>query len=237
MDLAKLMQKDKSHYGIEAASSDKWKSSRNKLNSLYNSEKYFFKPLMKKSFSFLDLGCAVGGFYNILKKNKNSFKYFGYDVSPEMISGAKKNFNKINFNLYNGKTISRGKASVDMCFSFGTLHHTTNFYSLIDQMVKISKKYVLFDLRFTNNQSIIDKKNSQQYFYYKKKIISKIQYNIINLENFLLKMEKYKKKYSIEIYGYPHKPNKTVTTKYKKVITACVLIDKTKKNKIKIKIK
>ena len=47
------MQKDKSHYGIEAATSDKWNSSRNELDSLYKSEKYFFKPLIKKSFSFL----------------------------------------------------------------------------------------------------------------------------------------------------------------------------------------
>ena len=148
-----LMQKDKSHYGIEAATSNKWKSSRNELNSLYKSEKHFFKPLLKKSFSFLDLGCAVGGFYNILKKNKRSFKYFGYDVSPEMISAAKKNFNKVNFNLYNGKTISKGRATVDMCFSFGTLHHTNNFYSLINQMIKISKKYVLFDLRIATNTS------------------------------------------------------------------------------------
>ena len=231
------MQKDKSHYGIEAATSDKWNSSRNELVSLYKSEKYFFEPLIKKSSSFLDLGYAAGGFYNILKKNKRSFKYFGYDVSPEMILNAKKNFNKANFYLYNGKTIKKAKATLDMCFSFGTLHHTSNFYSLIDQMVKISKKYVLFDLRFTNNQSLINKKNSQQYFFYKKKMISKIQYNIINFDNFLLRMEKYKKRYSIEIYGYSHKPNKTVNTKYNKVITASVLIDKTKKKKTKINIK
>ena len=58
-----------------------------------------------------------------------------------MISRAKKNFDQVNFNLYNGKTIKKPKASLDMCFSFGTLHHTSNFYDLIDQMVKISKKY------------------------------------------------------------------------------------------------
>ena len=84
------MQKDKSHYGIEAAVSNKWKSSRNKISDLYKSEKFFFKPLLKKSSSFLDLGCATGGFYNILKRNKNSFKYSGFDVSPEMIFNAKK---------------------------------------------------------------------------------------------------------------------------------------------------
>ena len=154
-----------------------------------------------------------------------------------MIFNAKKYFKKANFNLYNGKNIKKPSRSVDMCFSFGTLHHASNFYSLIDQMIKISKKYVLFDLRFTDKKSLIDTKNSQQYFFYNGKAISKIQYNVINLEDFLLKMQKYKKKYSIEIYGYPHKPNKTVITKYEKVITASILIDKTKKKELSIHIK
>jgi ubiquinone/menaquinone biosynthesis C-methylase UbiE len=230
-------KEDKSHYGIEAIVSSKWVSSRNKISDLYESEKFFFKPFIKKSSSFLDLGCATGGFYNILKKQKNSFKYSGYDVSQEMILNAKKNFNKVNFNLYNGKTIKKKKNSVDMCFSFGTLHHVSNFYNLIDQMIKISKKYILFDLRFTNKKSLINTKNSQQYFFHKNKIVSKIQYNVINLELFLSKMEKYKKKYSVNIYGYPHKPNKTVKTKYNEVITACILINKTENKKLIIDIK
>ena len=50
-------------------------------------------------------------------------------------------------------------------------------------------------------------------------------------------MEKYKKKYSVNIYGYPHKPNKTVKTKYNEIITACILINKTENKKLIIDIK
>ena len=54
-----LKTKDITHYGIQSKYSDLWNKTRSKIKDLYNSERYFFLPLLKKSSSFLDLGCAL----------------------------------------------------------------------------------------------------------------------------------------------------------------------------------
>ena len=232
-----LKTKDITHYGIQSKYSDLWNKTRSKIKDLYNSERYFFLPLLKKSSSFLDLGCATGGFYNIIRNKKNNFEYYGYDVSQNMIRAAKKKYNNGIFKVYDGNKIGHKKKSVDFCFSFGTLHHTENYLNLIDQMIKVSKRYIVFDLRFTKDKSLINNKKSYQSFFYTKKKYSRIQYNVINFENFINSIKPYSKKYAVKIYGYNHLPNKTVTTKYKKVITASVFIDKGKSEKIKIILK
>ena len=104
-------------------------------------------------------------------------------------------------------------------------------------MIKVSKRYIVFDLRFTKDKSLINNKKSYQSFFYTKKKYSRIQYNVINFENFINDIKPYSKKYAVKIYGYNHSPNITVTTKYKKVITASVFIDKGKSEKIKIILK
>ena len=43
--------------------------------------------------------------------------------------------------------------------------------------------------------------------------------------------------YSLNLFGYEHKPAKSVTTKYKNVIMTSVLIDKTRKFELKIDLK
>ena len=92
-------------------------------------------------------------------------------------------------------------------------------------------------MRFTYNRSLVNCKNSYQSFFYSNNKCSKIQYNVINIKSFLKELKKITKKYSIQIYGYKHSPNKTVKTKYTKVITAAVLIDKTCNKNLKINIK
>ena len=62
--------KDKTHYGIDNKITKKWSHSRNNIKDLYKSEKYFFIKLLRNVNSFLDIGCAGGGFFKIIRKFK-----------------------------------------------------------------------------------------------------------------------------------------------------------------------
>ena len=44
---------------------------------LYKSEKYFFIKLLRNVNSFLDIGCAGGGFFKIIRKFKKSKRNYG----------------------------------------------------------------------------------------------------------------------------------------------------------------
>tara|TARA_Y100000591_G_C21786879_1_gene674310 strand:- start:1021 stop:1317 length:297 start_codon:yes stop_codon:yes gene_type:complete len=57
-------------YYSNKQSIDFYKNNRNKVKHLYRSEKKFFIKAAKKSNSFLDLGCALGGFINIIHEIK-----------------------------------------------------------------------------------------------------------------------------------------------------------------------
>lgn len=48
----------------------------------------------KKEFSLLDFGCGYGEYFNYLNSFYTDFKYFGFDLSKEMIIQAKKLNNK-----------------------------------------------------------------------------------------------------------------------------------------------
>ena len=53
---------------------------RKNYNSLYIGEKILLDQYFKKNYSVLDIGCAQGGFINILKKiNKKNYLTYGFD--------------------------------------------------------------------------------------------------------------------------------------------------------------
>lgn len=62
------------------------------------------KVILEKTFSISDIGCGYGKYYEFLEKREKCFKYFGYDLSSEMVKSANSLygyytnviFNKIN---------------------------------------------------------------------------------------------------------------------------------------------
>jgi SAM-dependent methyltransferase len=50
-----------------------------------------FESCKKQHFSVLDFGCGFGAYKEFLLKNRISCEYYGFDISPEMISNAKLN--------------------------------------------------------------------------------------------------------------------------------------------------
>ena len=51
--------------------------------------------------SVLDVGCGFGDFYAYFERQNYKFSYMGYDVSPKILSIAKKKYPKASFELYN----------------------------------------------------------------------------------------------------------------------------------------
>ena len=230
--------KDKSPYGSDQDSLNYWTFNRNKISDLYKSEKKFFLGKIRKSNSFLDYGCAAGGFCEIINSvKKKNYKYTGIDVSNNLISIARQKYPKYTFKVSNGKTFPSRISKHDLTFSFGTLHHSDHYLKIITQMLKIAKKYTLFDLRFTPYKSLINRKISFQKIKFGKNFIKKniISYNILNFREFVNDIMKItSKKYGIAVYGYYHKPHINVVTPYKKITMATILIDKLNKFNLKI---
>ena len=72
----------------------KFFSKEKKKKDIYPGENLFLSRVLFENCSILDIGCAQGGFYKILKSFVKSFRYTGIDTSEKMIFKAKKNIQK-----------------------------------------------------------------------------------------------------------------------------------------------
>ena len=203
-------------------------SERKKKDDLYLGEKFFLTKLLFERCSILDIGCAQGGFYKILRSYLKLFSYTGVDSSERMILEAKRKYPKANFHLIKNNDFKKLKKKYDIVIIYGVLHLTPQWKQILINSKNIYKKFLLFDLRETNLKTI-NNKISQSYlsFNHKKKI--KIPYNIINSSessSFL------KKKFNLNIYrfSYDGKISNLAKSKIRNVEFANYCISKKKLN-------
>jgi len=184
-------------------------NNRSTFNSLYRGEKYLISKYVKKNDTVLDIGCAQGGLFKILKKKFGNIDYTGLDFNKEMINLAKKKIDKKNFFLFKGKNYySFFKKKFDVVIIFGILHLNPNWKSILINAYKVAKKRVLFDLRFASNQNSNLKNYLSLNFDNKKSKKFAIPYLLLEKKE-TIKFFKGKFRNSIfDNYSYAGKPSK-----------------------------
>ena len=224
----------KTAYGENQSSIKYWQNNRNKLSDLYPSERYFLESDLENVESVLDVGCAAGGSYSFCLEANYSLNYTGIDVSESLISMASEIHTDATFIHYEGYSLPFPENHFDIVFSLGVLHHLRHWKSIIEQMVKLSKKYTIFDLRLTDNETLDEPNEYYQKIAFGEKWDGKtaISYIVVNI-NELIKFfqEKFLKGgYRIESYGYFAKPTNLSNIPYDEVFMCCIRIEKKSKS-------
>ena len=143
--------------------------SRSNYKDLYEGEKFLIKKYIKNNSTVLDIGCAQGGMSRILKKKFSKIKYTGLDFNKKMIDIAKKKNPDHNFYFYTGTNYKNFfKKKFDVVIIFGILHLNKNWKKILYNASKITKKFILFDLR-ENFKNKTTKKNFYLHLDFKKK--------------------------------------------------------------------
>ena len=206
-----------------------YKKNRSKIKHLYNSERFFFTKIAKKSNSFLDVGCALGNFVKIIKKlKKENFEYMGLDNQASLIKLAKKKFPHKKFYLIKNHHFPSNK-KFDLVFCFGTLHHISNWKKYLLSMKNRTNTYLLFDLRLPNQNTINSNKQFQKITFGRKwDGKSKIRYITIKKRELDLFLKKNFKDFKIKFKQYIHKVGEGYVGIHKKVIMTTILCEKTK---------
>jgi 2-polyprenyl-3-methyl-5-hydroxy-6-metoxy-1,4-benzoquinol methylase len=223
------MHDDNSAYGKNKDSIIYWEGNRNQVDDLYPSEKHFFLPTIKKSLSVLDVGCAAGGFADIVYEINPEASYTGIDVSANLIKSAKKRHPEAYFYLYDGVTFPDKLGLFDLVYSFGVLHHVDDWHGIVKQMLSFTKKHVLFDLRLTSDSTINNIMKSYQKICFNGEWDGKtiISYNINNIGEVIQKLMLITDKDDkIDIYGYLAPPTKLAVTTQETVTMASIYIEK-----------
>jgi ubiquinone/menaquinone biosynthesis C-methylase UbiE len=175
---------------------DFYSKNRNKLSHLYDSEKIPLNSINKKKVnSILDYGCAVGGFYEIFKIffNKNIL-YHGLDTEKKIIEAAQKKYLRQTKNKFS--VIKKGKIKIksnnfSLTFSTGVLNHNLDYKKIINELIRISKKYTFIDSpRVHLAKSFVGKLNLTKRFPSGIKKNNIVNNYTINFEDYLIFLKK-----------------------------------------------
>ncbi len=123
-----------------------YEQERSEAGQLYASEKKLLPKALRSCRTVLDVGCAAGGFMDILSGLKTGLEYTGIDISPEMIETAARRHPKGHFRVSDGGSLPFADGSFDLVLSTGVLHHNPNYQEILKEMYRVARKGCLWDL-------------------------------------------------------------------------------------------
>lgn len=207
-----------------------WKKCRKTLADLYPSERFFFQRTIKESKNVLDIGCAAGGSLLFCREANPNIIYTGIDVSQSLISAARDRFfheKNAEFYYYKGDRLQFESDSTDLVFSFGVFHHLPQWEELLAEAFRVSRKFVLIDLRLSPTQTVTNINQSYQRMaagdLWDGQTIT--HYNVISRDDLILAISKFPCR--AEIFGYWGSPTVLAHTPFEKLVMASVLLTKT----------
>lgn len=99
---------------------------------------------LNKNAKILDVGCGEGRTLEYFR-DMNFMDIYGVDVSPDAINAAVAKGFKKNKQVFvmDGQKLKFKNKYFDVVFSEGLLEHFTDFSKFVNEMVRVSKKYVV----------------------------------------------------------------------------------------------
>lgn len=131
---------------------------RDTTTEVYPSEWFFLKDCLHEGISVLDVGCAQGGFCNVLAEHLQTFSYTGIDINPSMIDRARLRHPGHEFLCLPEADFSAlGERSFDLVLVLGILHLHESWRQTLAGAWTHCGQVLLCDLRETSGPTIEDK--------------------------------------------------------------------------------
>lgn len=206
------------------------KLNRENLENLYPSESWAIYRLIADSNSTLDLGCGNGAMSQIVKKINKKCKYFGVDHQKELINLADRKYTNSKFFASDlNKFLSAHKKHYDTVMLWSVIKSFKNWRKIISSSLKLSKKYLVFDVRVVKKKvEIFNVKNLNATYSNVKGSQLYLGYNV--LKNFLKNIKNDNINFEIVAYNSPWGNNVYFKNRnYEKTFIVTVVIKKFKK--------
>ena len=115
-----------------------WRYTNNKRKKLENN---LFKKFIRPGNKILDIGCGNGFFLKrIYESFDDTIKYFGIDISKEVINIATNYFNKAKYFVNPGEILPFENNSFDYIQIISTLWHVSNQEKVLEEAYRVLKK-------------------------------------------------------------------------------------------------
>jgi ubiquinone/menaquinone biosynthesis C-methylase UbiE len=198
---------------------------RNKLDDLFESERRFINEFIEGGASCLDIGCALGGMFDILSGLQSGVKYTGIDISPKLLTEAERLHPAASFLVHDGARLPFGDRSYSRVITLGTTVHDQSYRQLVAEAWRVTDEKLFFDIRITPNPEL----RSLSEGYVEDGAGMRYPYVVANAQDLFAWMAQLPDLGTIKAYGYWGTANTetTLPPAYAEICMTCVLLEKT----------
>ncbi len=131
---------------------------RHRYSDLLPIEKKMLPNLVRDHASVLDVGCASGGMFNIMRGFNPDLRYVGVDLSETALSYARQRYPEVEFIHGDAADLPFDDHSFALVHSRGVLCHAPDWKPLLHEMLRVASVSVLFDVRLSTKARVVSHK-------------------------------------------------------------------------------
>ena len=174
----------------------------------------------------LDVGCASGGFFNIMRSFEPHIEYTGIDLSDKAVGLATVRYPEARFMITTGFRLPFQDNNFDIVHCTSVFNNEPNYQEMLEEMYRVSNRFVLVDIRLSKDLGK-QLKSVYNIQFNSEKIEATVPYVVNDADevvNFILQLKPSPK--ALYGTGYFHQVSKDVETPYDDVCMAVLLIQK-----------
>lgn len=126
---------------------DYYYQNRHEASDLYPSEKIFLPRVLFPGAKVLDVGCASGGFFNIMRSYEPHIEYTGIDLSEKAVALARERYPEAEFIVTEGFTLPFETNTFDIVHCTSVFNNEPNYQEMLAEMYRVTNRFVLADIR------------------------------------------------------------------------------------------
>lgn len=126
---------------------------RHEPTDLYPSERVFLPRVLFPGAKVLDVGCASGGFFNIMRSMEPLIYYTGIDISEPSIELAKQKYPDARFLIADGLQIPFDAGEFDLVHCTSVLVNDSRHHEWLSELYRVTNRFVIVDIRLLKGAS------------------------------------------------------------------------------------
>ena len=202
---------------------------RQEVTDLYPSERVFLPRVLFPGAKVLDVGCASGGFFNIMRSLEPKIDYTGIDMAEPAIELAKEKYPEARFLATDGVGIPFEDGTFDLVHCTSVLVIEPRYKELLREMYRVSNRFVLVDIRLLKNlgsQQGIDQSRYRIQFEgeFEGTTVPYVVCDADEVVNYILELDPKPK--ALRGTGYFHNVSEMAETAFSEVCMTILLIQK-----------
>lgn len=126
---------------------DYYAQHRHDVADLYPSETVFLPRVLFPGAKVLDVGCASGGFFNIMRSYEPAVEYTGIDLSATAVEMAQARYPEAIFVINEGFSLPFEDNTFDLVHCTSVFNNEPNYQTILEEMYRVTNRFALADIR------------------------------------------------------------------------------------------